>query len=129
MKYSSLVKSSYLCLCFFSFGFLCQPLTAYVSVPKNYNDTTDRMNRGGDPPDRGGLIDQQRPAEYLDDRWGVDDRYYYEHGYLETGTVFDPIYNSTTPPYYPYPNPYYPETNELYYPYYPYEYYRPGYTR
>lgn len=48
-------------------------LSAYVSVPRSGADTTDRMNFGGDPPDRPGLRDLQRSPEYLDDVWGKKD--------------------------------------------------------
>lgn len=105
-------------------------LSAYVSIPRSTADTTDRMNAGGDPPDRLGLQDEQRSPEFLDDVWGENDYYYSQYGIRETGgAIKDPIYDSENPPYYPYPNTYYNkdpalrnyDTNT--------RYYRPGYPR
>lgn len=104
-------------------------LSAYVVIPRSPADTTDRMNAGGDPPDRPGLLDDQRSPEYLDDWWGVNDYYYSLYGIYETHNLYDSAYNSNRPPYYPLPNPGYEYTpySQYGYPYsqygYPYSQY------
>lgn len=101
-----------------------EPIAAYVAIPRSPMDTTDRMNAGGDPPDRPGLMDAQRSPEFLDDFWGMNDYYYSQYGMHEVGTLRDPAYNVMAPPYYPYPNmmapPYYLYPNTMTVPYYPY---------
>lgn len=79
-------------------------LSAYVNIPRSTLDTTDKMNAGGDPPERTGLRDQQRSPEYVDDYWGRNDYHYSTHGIKQTGTVLNPYYDT----YYPLPNTYYP---------------------
>jgi hypothetical protein len=107
-------------------SFLCtdsQQLSAYVSIPRSVADSTDRMNAGGDPPDRAGLRDTQRSPEFVDDWWGRNDYYYSQYGIRETRSVAAPHYNS----YYQLPNSYYPPDSSAYYN--NGRYYRPGYPR
>lgn len=132
-------KSILLGCCYLTPLFLCfdiQPISAYVAVPRSTADTTEKMNTGGDPPDRPGLIDEQKSPEYLDDWWGVKDDYYLNYGRQRTGTIRHPTYSTENPPYYPYPNTdYYPYQNNPHYyhnaKYYDYNtrYYRPDYPR
>lgn len=98
-------------------------LEAYVTIPRSESDATTRMNQGGDPPQRGGLIDEQRSPEYIDDWWGRNDYYYSRHGIRETNSVTNPYYNS----YYPRPNTEYPPDSSSYNN--SGRYYRPGYPR
>jgi len=98
-------------------------LSAYVVIPRSTADTTDRMNAGGDPADRTGLIDEQRSPEFIDDMWGRNDYYYSQYGIPKTHSVYNPYYNE----YYPLPNPYYPPDGSTYYN--SGRYYRPGYPR
>jgi hypothetical protein len=100
-----------------------QQLSAYVSLPRSVADTTDRMNAGGDPPDRAGLRDDQRSPEYVDDWWGRNDYHYSEYGMRKTGTVVNPYYDTL----YHLPNTYYPPDSSSYYN--DGRYYRPGYPR
>jgi hypothetical protein len=106
-----------------------QQLSAYVTIPRSTADTTLRMNSGGDPPTRPGLIDEQRSPEFLDDFWGQNDYYYSQHGIYETRSIRDPVYNSNLPPYYPFPNIYYQNDPNLKYYDYGGRYYRPYYPR
>lgn len=117
----SLFLGLVLALSFFYTDF--QRLSAYVAIPRSTADTTDRMNAGGDPPDRPGLRDDQRSPEFIDDWWGRNDYDYYEHGIRETHSMADPYYNS----YYPLPNTYYPPDSSTYYN--NGRYYSPGYPR
>ena len=87
-----------------------QHLSAYVTIPRSSADTTTRMNEGGDPPTRPGLLDTQTSPEYLDDWWGRNDYYYSTQGIKETHTIVDPYYNT----YYPLPNTYYPHDSSTY---------------
>lgn len=113
----------YLSISFLSSDF--QQLSAYVSVPRNTSDTTDRMNAGGDPAGRTGLKDEQRSPEYLDDYWGKNDYYYSKYGIRETRNVVDP--NATSRPL---PNTYYQDANAPPTQYYnSTRYYRPAYPR
>ena len=105
-----------------------EQLFAYVVIPRNVDDTTERMNAGGDRANRPGLRDAQRSPEYLDDRWGVNDYYYSDHGIYETRTIRNPSYSSNNPPYYPLPNVDY-DRNHYRDQYRNYNYYRPGYAR
>lgn len=85
-------------------------LSAYVAIPRSTADTTDRMNAGGDPPDRPGLRDDQRSTEFLDDYWGQNDYYYSQYGIQEVHSLVNPENIGQTPPYYPLPNTYYDST-------------------
>lgn len=98
-------------------------LSAYVNIPRSTLDTTDKMNAGGDPPERSGLRDKQRSPEYVDDYWGHNDYYYSTHGIKQTGSVTHPYYDT----YYPLPNTYYPPDSSNYNQ--TGRYYRPGYPR
>lgn len=106
-------------------------LSAYVVLPRSTADTTFRMNGGGDPATRVGLMDDQRSPEYLDDWWGVNDYYYSTYGIKSTQNIYNSSYNSDNPPYYPLPNTYYEDTNMplSQYPYNATRYYRPSYPR
>ena len=97
-------------------------LSAYVVIPRSGADTTNRMNAGGDPPNRTGLRDFQRSPEYLDDWWGVNDYYYSRYGIRETHSLRDPEYTT----WYPLPNTYYQDSSNYYN---ADRYYRPGYPR
>lgn len=57
-------------------------LSARLVVPTEVEDTTDKMNTGGDPADRPGLASPQPNPEYHGDWWGPRD-YYYGGGYPE----------------------------------------------
>jgi hypothetical protein len=98
-------------------------LSAYVSIPRSTADTTDKMNAGGDPPDRPGLRDDQRSPEFIDDWWGRNDYYYSQYGIRETHSLNNPYYDSN----YPLPNTYYPPDSSTYNN--SDRYYRPGYPR
>lgn len=109
--------------------YVSSSLLAYIVVPRNTADSTDRMNAGGDPPDRPGLKDIQRAPEYLDDFWGKNDYYYSKYGITETGgAIRNPIYDTDNPPYYPYPNTDYYDPSVRDYNYNT-RYYRPYYPR
>lgn len=101
-----------------------QQLSAYVSIPRSSADTTTRMNTGGDPANRPGLLDVQRSPEYLDDWWGRNDYYYSTHGIQETHSIINPEFDTE----YPYPNAYNPPTGSNEY-YNSGRQYRPGYPR
>ena len=105
------------------------PLSAYVIIPRSNADTTNRMNAGGDPPDRSGLRDDQRSPEYLDDWWGRNDYYYSEYGIHENQTIRNPAYNAESPPYYPWPNEYYDKDPNVRYYNTNTRYYRPYLSR
>jgi hypothetical protein len=105
-------------------------LSAYVAVPRSTADITDRMNAGGDPPDRPGLMDDQRSPEFLDDWWGRNDYYYSQYGVREFPGIRHPAYDTLHAPFYPFPNTY--SENNVNNPnirYYDYNmrYYRPTY--
>lgn len=94
---------------------LTTQLHSYVSVPRSNADTTARMNAGGDPPQRPGLKDNQRSPEYIDDWWGRNDYYYSKYGVQYSHTLKNPTYNTDSPPYYPWPNTYYNNTQNVQY--------------
>jgi hypothetical protein len=88
------------------------------------------MNAGGDPPDRPGLIDEQRSPEFLDDWWGRNDYYYSQYGVRDFPGIRHPAYDTVHPTFYPYPNTYYEyNVNNPNIRYYDYNmrYYRPTY--